>query len=171
MRKFFLLGFVLLLSLSLARVSLVKADDGGGESSCITECVNAGNAGGECSQFCANDPNIDWDATYDPLEGPTALTFDTLNPLRVLGSPFADQLSSPGGIVSRVLVFAFPLAGLILFVMLVWGGFEIMLGAASQKMVDAGKQRITAAIVGFLLLFSSYWITQIIEVIFGVVIL
>ncbi|HOZ03068.1 MAG TPA: hypothetical protein PKX78_01065 [Candidatus Woesebacteria bacterium] len=102
-----------------------------------------------------------------------------LNPLQHAGgddifedeaSAYADQLSTPGGIVSRLLAFAFPLAGLILFVMLVWGGFEILIQAPSKKGIDAGKQRVSAAIIGFILLFSSYWIWQIVEVVFGIVI-
>ncbi len=105
------------------------------------------------------------------LEGPNNGFFDAMNPLKTEGSPVAEQLSTPGGIVSRVLNFLFPLAGLVLFVMLVWGGFEI-LSKSSQgtKGVEAGRNRITAAIVGFILLFATYWMAQIIEIVFGIVI-
>ena len=117
--------------------------------------------------------------TFTPYEAPSNAFFDMLNPLQHAGggdifedeaSAYANQLSTPGGIVSRVLAFAFPLAGLILFVMLVWGGFEILIQAPSKKGIDAGKQRVSAAIIGFILLFSSYWIWQIVEVVFGIVI-
>jgi hypothetical protein len=98
--------------------------------------------------------------------------FDLFNPLKQFGdADTSEQLSTPGGIVSRVLVFAFPIAGMILFVMLVWSGFEILAGSASKKSLDAGKQRATAAIIGFVLLFASYWIAQILEVVFGINIL
>ncbi len=106
----------------------------------------------------------------------TSEKFNELNPLlmgNADGSPskFAKTLKSPGGFISRILLFAFPLAGLILFAMLSWAGFEMLAGASSEKSLDAGKQRATAAIVGFLLLFVSYWIMQIVEVIFGITIL
>lgn len=101
-----------------------------------------------------------------PIEG--NYTLDEFNPLHIAQSPLADELSTPRGILSQVLAYAFPLAGLILFVMLVWGGFEILSGATTKKSLDAGKQRITSAIVGFLLLFSSYWIMRVVEIIFGV---
>lgn len=113
----------------------------------------------------------------NPLEPPTDAFFDLVDPLQHGGgqtvlddvpSAYAGQLRSPGGIVSRLLVFAFPLAGLILFMMLVWAGFEMLVGAPTKKSMDAGKQRATAALVGFLLLFATYWIFQIIEVVFGV---
>jgi hypothetical protein len=77
----------------------------------------------------------------------------------------------PAGVFNRALYFLFPLAGLILFVMLVWGGFEMLTGAAKKQNLDAGKQRVTAAITGFILLFISYWLIQIIEYITGVIIL
>lgn len=111
--------------------------------------------------------------TTPPLnifEGPTSANFKALNPLEMFGNEDSKKLTSPGAIVSRMLLFAFPLAGLILFIMIVWGGFE-MISSAASKGIEAGKQRITAAIVGFVLLFVAYWVFQIIEVIFGVAIL
>ncbi len=120
------------------------------------------------------------DGAINPVEPPTNETFDLFNPLKIAGgenldevvaSEHAEQLSTPGGIVSRLLQFIFPLAGLMLFVMIVWGGFEIMSGAGDKNKIQAGKTRITSAIVGFLILFSSYWLTQVIEVVFGIVVL
>lgn len=109
--------------------------------------------------------------SLNPTSTLTREDLDTLNPLVIYSRDVPEDLSSPGGIIQRVLRFAFPIAGLILFLMLVWAGFEILSGAASKKSIDAGKQRATAAIIGFGLLFVSYWIAQIIEVIFGVNIL
>jgi hypothetical protein len=101
--------------------------------------------------------------------------FDDLNPFYLDGSPEARQLGdsfkTPAGVINRVLFFIFPIAGLLLFVMIVWGGFEMLMGAANSKSKDAGRQRITAAIIGFVLLFSAYWITQIVEIVFRVNIL
>jgi len=108
----------------------------------------------------------------DILDGPKSDFFDSVNPLITDGDAgLASTLSTPGGIVSRLLQFLFPLSGLVLFAMLVWGGFEI-LSKSSQgtKGLEAGKNRITAAIVGFLLLFATFWMAQIIEIIFGIVI-
>ena len=81
------------------------------------------------------------------------------------------RFSKPGGILSALLPWLFTFAGLILFVMLLWGGFEMLSGAATPQSQQAGKQRITAALTGFALLFMSYWFAQIIEYIFGLNIL
>jgi hypothetical protein len=113
------------------------------------------------------DPNSTVSVEEDGniFQAPTSAQFDSLNPLKNNA-----KLKSPGGIISRILVFAFPLAGLILFTMLVWGGFEMLVGATG-KGIDAGKQRITNAVIGFFALFVSYWVFQIVEVIFGLQIL
>lgn len=74
---------------------------------------------------------------------------------------------TPGAIISAALPLLFSLAGLILFIMLIWGSMEIFLGAASPKSAEQGKKRITSALIGFILLFSSFWIAQIISQIFG----
>ena len=145
-------------------------------ATCMEECLNDGSTFPECNAACAHD---DPDDAITPYEAPTNETFDLLNPLKIAGgdnievsvaSDFADDLSTPGGIVTRVLTFIFPLAGLILFLMISWSGFEIITGAGDSAKVTAGKQRLTAAIIGFLILFASYWMVQIMEVVFGVVI-
>lgn len=98
---------------------------------------------------------------------------DKLDPLRQPGGNLlvADQLSTPGGIISRLMSFAFPLAGMILFVMILFGGFQMLAGGGDQKALEAGRQRVTFAIIGFLLLFSSYWIAQILETLLNIKIL
>lgn len=169
-----------------------KCSVGGGNFTPYTACINndigspcctGTNATTECQAFISPTPTgapTPTGPVIDPVDPPTDEFFDLVDPLQHGGgktilddvaSPFAAQLKTPGGIISRALFFAFPLAGLILFVMLVWAGFEILVGAPTKKSIDAGKQRATAALVGFLLLFATYWIFQIIEVVFGVKIL
>jgi hypothetical protein len=113
--------------------------------------------------------------TLDIFAGPNSEDFKLLNPIANFSTDAAARASftSPGGIISRVLLFAFPIAGLILFVMLVIAGFQIVAGAASSgsKSIDAGKQRASNALLGFVLLFVAYWVMQIIETIFGITIL
>src|SRR5690606_34186160 len=74
---------------------------------------------------------------------------------------------TPGGIISSAWPYLFAIAGLILFGMLLWGSMEVMFGAATPKSAEAGKTRITQAIIGFVLLFMVFWIGQIIQQIFG----
>lgn len=61
----------------------------------------------------------------------------------------------------------FPIAGIILLAYLVWGGFDYLTSMGDPKKAEAGKQKITAAIIGFIIIFVSYWIVQIVDYIFG----
>jgi len=94
--------------------------------------------------------------------------FDQFNPLIIDNSPKAAQFATPGGIITEVLAYAFPIAGMILFVMILWAGFEMLAGATSSKSKEAGQQRITAAVIGFMLLFVSYWLTRLVGLVFGI---
>lgn len=81
------------------------------------------------------------------------------------------DLTSISGIINLLIPLAMTLAGLILFLMLIAGGFQMLTSASDPKAADAGKQRITTALIGFLIVFASYWIVQILEVVLGVNIL
>lgn len=110
----------------------------------------------------------------NPNDSLTQETLNTLNPLNLPGNEAVSQTlaqATPGTLITRVLLFAFPLAGFILFVMLIWAGFEMLSGATDKKSLDTGKQRAQAALVGFILLFASYWFIQLLEIVFGLRIL
>jgi len=119
----------------------------------ICECLT-NNSGGDPEAFAVTDQ-----------------TLDEFDPLVISGSKQAERLSTFGGIISRLLEFAFPLAGMILFVMIVVGGFQMLTGAAGQKGLEEGRKKVTTAILGFLLLFSAYWIAQLLELVFNIQIL
>ena len=79
--------------------------------------------------------------------------------------------NSIGGIVNLFLPTILTFAGLILFGMLVMGGFTMLAGAADKESQEKGKKMITGAITGFVIIFLSYWIAQILQVIFQINIL
>lgn len=79
-----------------------------------------------------------------------------------------EKFGTPGGFITAIFPYLFAAGGLILFVMLLWGSMEILLGAASPKSAESGKKRITTALIGFLILFASFWIMQILQRIFGI---
>ncbi len=91
--------------------------------------------------------------------------------IQAIGKLQLSYFSTPASALNHLMPYLFSLAGMILFIMIVWGGFEMMRGAADTKAFDAGKQRVVSALIGFGLLFISYWIAQIVQFIFGVNIL
>ena len=78
---------------------------------------------------------------------------------------------SLGGITTIILPYVLTIAGLILFGMLVMGGFTMLTGAADKHAQETGKGQITSALIGFFIIFLSYWIAQILQVIFQINIL
>jgi hypothetical protein len=99
----------------------------------------------------------------------TAEALNNINPLVNYGDA---SLKTPGAVISKALVYyIFPIAGIILFMVLLFGGFQMLTGANDSKATTEGKQKITSAIIGFLLLFAAYWIAQLLELIFGISIL
>ena len=74
-------------------------------------------------------------------------------------------------IINKLVPIAITLAGFVLFLMLIAGGFQMLTSAGNPKAADAGKQRLTNALLGFLIIFMAYWLVQIVQIILGVNIL
>jgi hypothetical protein len=72
-----------------------------------------------------------------------------------------------GSILNRAMEYIFLFAGVGLLFMLLSGGFSFLTSAGDPKQMESGKNRITWALAGFLIIFVAYWIVQLIQVIFG----
>ncbi len=84
------------------------------------------------------------------------------------GGQFMD-LGSIGGLVSLFLNIAFVVAGVILLFYFILGGIGIMssAGQSDPQKAEQAKKTITSALVGFVIVFASYWIVQLIGQLFG----
>ena len=76
--------------------------------------------------------------------------------------------STLGGIIGSFLPYILTIAGLILFGMLIMGGFTMLSGAADKESQEKGQKQVTSAIIGFLIIFLAYWIAQILQIIFKI---
>lgn len=76
-----------------------------------------------------------------------------------------------GDIFSDALKYVFIFAGLGVFIYLILGGFQLMTSGGDPTSIQSAQGKITNAIIGFIIIFTSYWLIQIIEVIFGMKIL
>ncbi len=90
-----------------------------------------------------------------------------------IGEKFNPPFSDLGSLISTLLPNVYMIAGIILFILLIFGGFTFIVSAGQQKPegVQKGQNAIMAALIGFLLIFASWWIMQIIEMITGIKIL
>jgi uncharacterized membrane protein len=82
-----------------------------------------------------------------------------------------DYANADGGfgqLISAILPTTLVIAAFILFIYMIVGGFMIISSSGDAKKADEGKQALTNAIIGFVIIFTSYWIIQIIEIITGI---
>lgn len=74
-----------------------------------------------------------------------------------------------GELLSVLLPNLYILAGVLLFVLLIFGGLAVISGGqqGDSRKTGEGATAVTAALIGFLIIFASYWIIQIIETVTG----
>jgi len=79
------------------------------------------------------------------------------------------QFPTLGSLISTILPNLYILAGVIFFFLLLFGGILIIsaAGKGDSETAKKGQQAMTAAALGFLIIFCSYWIIKIVEVITG----
>jgi len=75
---------------------------------------------------------------------------------------------SVGGIVGSLLPYIYVVAGLILLVILIIGGIGLMTSAGNPDSSKAAMGKIKGGLIGFLIIFISYFIAKIVEVALGV---
>lgn len=97
--------------------------------------------------------------------------YDIYNKAIGLNGGGAIKSNTLGGIISGILPTILQVAGLILFGMLVMGGFTMLAGATDKESQEKGKKMVTSALTGFFIIFLAFWIAQLLQVIFKVNIL
>lgn len=64
--------------------------------------------------------------------------------------------------------YVFVIAGILLLIYLLAGGFQLMFAAGDPKKVQGAWGKITNAIIGFVIIFVAYWVTQLIGKVFNI---
>jgi hypothetical protein len=82
------------------------------------------------------------------------------------------SITSISILVNLLLKNALTIAGVICLVLLILGGFSFIVSAGGDaKAKEKGKNTITSAVIGLVLIFAAYWIIQIIQIVTGIKIL
>lgn len=81
---------------------------------------------------------------------------------------FSFKNATIGEIIGKLLPYVYVVAGLILLLFLISGGIGLMTSAGNPDKSKAAYGKITGALIGFLIIFVSYFIAKIVEVMFGV---
>jgi hypothetical protein len=80
------------------------------------------------------------------------------------GIPFTDL----GKLLSNVLALLFFFAGLLAFIFIIIGGIQWITAGGDAKAASAARDRITAAVVGLLVVVAAFAITLILNAVFGI---
>lgn len=100
-----------------------------------------------------------------------ALTRDELVNIESSTAPNISSVSNPatiGTIVASIVPYIFGIAGFALLLYIVFAGFQILTSRGNEKAVAAAQAQLTYAIVGFIVVFTSYWIVQIVARVLGI---
>ena len=98
----------------------------------------------------------------------TTSTFaQNINPVPTSATPFPNL----GELIRNVLSLIFFAAGLLAFLYLLIGGLQWITSGGDQKAAAAARDRITAALVGLIIIVAAFAITLVLERVFGIRIL
>lgn len=84
------------------------------------------------------------------------------------GNSVSSEYSSFNTLFNNILPNVYIAAGLIIFFMVLLGGFTIVTNASDTHKIQEGQKIITSAIIGLVVVFASYWIIQLIQVVTGI---
>ena len=84
------------------------------------------------------------------------------------GISSTEGYGSLGEFISAILPNVYIIAGVILLVLIIAGGFAIISSSGDPDKTGKGSKAITSAVVGFAIIFVSYWIIKLIEFLTGI---
>lgn len=82
------------------------------------------------------------------------------------GQKVSEVFDKPNDMVNLIVRVVFVGVGLVLFVMTVMAGLS-MIAAGTTESKNKAKGTLTSALIGFIIIFSAYWIMQIIQILTG----
>jgi hypothetical protein len=94
-------------------------------------------------------------------EGVDLGTYLRLSDSRTVSEIYTD----PAFLVNLIVRNLFVAAGIVLFLLIIYAGFKFIGGGA--KSVEEARTIATTAIIGFIIMFSAYWIVRIVALITG----
>jgi hypothetical protein len=77
------------------------------------------------------------------------------------------QITDISTFIGAILQLMFIIAGILVFVFLVWGGVQWITSGGDKAQTQAARDRITAALVGLAIVALAYAITRLLELFFG----
>lgn len=141
-----------------------------GSVACGGKCQIPGDCVTECPYCRANGPGTSM--TCSKSTGGGGDTNQPLNLEQIQTGAFPTGTygvgTSIGKIISDILPYIFTITGILLLIYLLAGGFQLMFAAGDPKKVQGAWGKITNAVIGFVIIFIAYWVTQLIGKVFDI---
>jgi hypothetical protein len=71
-------------------------------------------------------------------------------------------------VIADAYVLILTITGIVLTLMLLKGGFGFLTSMGDAKKMESARQDITNALIGFIIVFTAYWIVQALGITFGI---
>ncbi len=85
-----------------------------------------------------------------------------------VGKPDNFAITDLGLFISRALTYALAIAGILVFVYLVWGGIQWITSGGDKSKTEEARSRITAALVGLAIVATAWAVIQLVSYFFGI---
>lgn len=85
---------------------------------------------------------------------------------RIIQGPL-QGINTISDVINKILPNLILIAGIILFIILILGGFGFISSAGNPEKLKTARARITTGLIGFVLLIVSYLFVKLISIIFG----
>lgn len=85
------------------------------------------------------------------------------------GQGVETQFNTFGDLISVLLPNIYVIAGFVLLVVLILGGLDFIIAAekSDTERLAQGRKKMITGLIGFLVIFASYWVIQLIEAVAG----
>lgn len=105
--------------------------------------------------------------TCDPAQG-IRIGDGTAGSMNTICNPYLrSDIRNVADVVNILMPFLYGIAGIILFLVIIWGGYDILFSAGNADKVNGGRMKVTSGLIGFVLLVLAYLLSQVIAYVFG----
>jgi hypothetical protein len=127
-------------------------------------------------RWCCDLPNDECTTPITEAPGPPAEIESVKLPRytdfeSIIGSFRWGDDATLGDIITSLLPLIFVLAGVLLLIYILIGGFTLLTSVGNPKNIQKGQKMLTNGIIGFIIVIVSYWVAQILQTILSINIL
>jgi len=99
---------------------------------------------------------------------PSPFDLTNLNNEIRIEDTFFGKINSLGDLISAIIPYIFGIVGFILLLMIVFSGFQMLTSTGNPKTMESGQKRLVNALIGFIIVFLSYWIVKFVGQMLGI---